>query len=143
MLINTGLRVSETTQEEKEVAVAFLSMLLSYEGQRLLAEDINFGMSVRRDMLEEQIAAMKGDTEVEMGDFPRLSFSLGDQVDVERDRATLLHLIETAEPKRQLPGELDDILYEELEQYFNGTITEDMLIDHLESRVGLYLNERR
>lgn len=130
------------TAEEKEVAVAFLSMLLSYEGQQLLAEDINFGMSVRRDMLEEQIAAMKEDTEVEMGDFPRLSFSLGDQVDVERDRATLLHLIETAEPRRQLPGELDDILYEELEQYFNGIITEDMLIGHLESRVGLYLNER-
>lgn len=131
------------TAEEKEVAVAFLSMLLSYEGQQLLAEDINFGMSVRRDMLEEQIAAMKEDTEVEMGDFPRISFSLGDQVDVERDRATLLHLIETAEPRRQLPGELDDILEEELEQYFNGIITEDMLIDHLESRVGLYLNERR
>ena len=131
------------TAEEKEVAVAFLSLLLSYEGQQLLAEDINFGMSVRWDMLEEQTAAMKEDTEVEMGDFPRLSFSLGDQVDVERDRATLLHLIETAEPRRQLPGELDDILYEELEQYFNGIITEDMLIDHLESRVGLYLNERR
>ena len=131
------------TAEEKEVPVAFLSMLLSYEGQQLLAEDINFGMSVRRDMLEEQIAAMKEETEVEMGDFPRISFSLGDQVDVERDRATLLHLIETAEPRRQLPGELDDILDEELEQYFNGIITEDMLIDHLESRVGLYLNERR
>lgn len=34
-----------------------------------------------------------------------------------------------------------DILYEELEYYFKGGITEDMLIDHLNNRVGLYLKE--
>lgn len=40
------------------------------------------------------------------------------------------------------PEELGNIMREELEQYFAGTMTEDMLIDHLESRVGLYLGER-
>ena len=29
-----------------------------------------------------------------------------------------------------------------LGQYFSGTISEDKLIDNLESRVGLYLGER-
>lgn len=136
------------TVEEKEAAIAFLSLLLSYEGQQLLAKGsgkgFNFDMSVRWDMLEEQIASMGRRTEVMLGnEDPRITFTLGDQVDIERDRATLLHLIEIAEPMKRLPEELDDILYEELEQYFNGTITEDALIDHLESRVGLYLNERK
>ena len=37
--------------------------------------------------------------------------------------------------------ELMNIMWEELEQYFSGTITEEMAIDHLESRVELYLEE--
>ena len=131
------------TREEKEVAIAFINFLLSYEGQQLLAKGTSFEMSVRQDMLEEQIAAMSGSTRVNIGNFTRFEFSLGDQVDVELDRNTLLHWIEIAEPRKRLPGELSDILYEELEGYFSGTITEDALIDHLESRVGLYLNERK
>ena len=35
-----------------------------------------------------------------------------------------------------------EILSEERDLYFAGDITEDMLIDHLENRVGLYLGER-
>lgn len=131
------------TKEEKEVAIAFINFLLSYEGQQLMAKHVSFDMSVRRDMLEEQIAAMDRRTETKVGSFHPVSIRLGDQVDVELDRSKLMHLIEIAEPRKGLPGELDDILYEELEQYFNGTITEDALIDHLESRVGLYLNERK
>lgn len=131
------------TDEEKEVAIAFLNLLLSYEGQQMLAKDINFNMSVRRDVLEEQIADMNQGTRVELGDGGAVSFSLGDQVNLELDRNTLMHLIETAEPAQDIPEELDDILHEELEQYFSGTITEDILIDRLESRVGLYLNERK
>ena len=131
------------TKEEKEVAIAFVSFLLSYEGQQLLAKGINFDMSVRKDMLEEQIASMNRSTEAQLGTFSRKSIRLGDQVDIELDRSKLMHLIEIAEPWKSLPEELEDILYEELEGYFSGTITEDILIDHLESRVGLYLNERK
>lgn len=32
---------------------------------------------------------------------------------------------------------------EELGQYFAGEITEEMVISHLENRVGLYLEERK
>lgn len=130
------------TEEEKEVAIAFIDFLLSYEGQQLAAKDRNFNMSVRRDVLEEQIAAMNKGTRVELGDVNRIKFSLGDQLNIELDRNTLLQWIDTAEPAKNLPGELKGILYEELDQYFSGAITEDLLIDRLESRVGLYLNER-
>lgn len=108
-----------------------------------MAKGINFDMSVRKDMLEEQIASMNRSTEAQLGTFSRKSIRLGDQVDIELDRSKLMHLIEIAEPWKSLPEELEDILYEELEGYFSGTITEDILIDHLESRVGLYLNERK
>lgn len=128
------------TKEEKEAAVAFLDLLLSYEGQQLMAEDINFNMSVRRDMLEEQIAAMNEDTEVELGDFG--SFALGNQVNRELDRMTLLRLVDMAEPAEFCPRKLRNILYEELEQYFSGDLTEKVLIKHLNSRVRLYLGER-
>lgn len=67
---------------------------------------------------------------------------LGSDLDIERDRETLLDMIDRARPVRELPDELQDIIYEELTAYFAGNITEDMLTDHLESRVGLYLGER-
>ena len=46
------------TKEEKEAAAAFISLCLSYEGQSLMAKDLDFALSVRRDVLEEQIASM-------------------------------------------------------------------------------------
>ena len=89
------------TKEEKEVAIAFVSFLLSYEGQQLLAKGINFDMSVRKDMLEEQIASMNRSTEAQLGTFSRKSIRLGDQVDIELDRSKLMHLIEIAEPSQR------------------------------------------
>lgn len=140
----SSLAVRKTaTKEEKEVAMAFLNFILSYEGQKLAAKDLNYKMSVRRDILEEEIAAMSKGTKVDIGNGTKFKFYLGEQVDVELDRNTLMNWIDTAKPARGLPKELGDILEEELEQYFSDTISEDMLIDHLESRVGLYLNERK
>ena len=68
--------------------------------------------------------------------------TLGGDLNVELDRKTLLNLIDQAEPIKYLPRELLDILWEELDQYFSGGITEDMVINNLEGRVGLYLGER-
>jgi len=51
-------------------------------------------------------------------------------------------MIDQARPSRSLPDKLWNIIFEELNLYFASEITEDMLIDHLESRVGLYLGER-
>ena len=50
------------TKEEKEAAAAFIALCLSYEGQSQAAKESNFRLSVRGDVLEEQIAAMGRET---------------------------------------------------------------------------------
>ena len=129
------------TKEEKEAAAAFIALCLSYEGQSQAAKESNFRLSVRGDVLEEQIAAM-GKEQGHIFDSDLDDVRLSSDLDIERDRETLLDMIDQARPVREIPDELQDIIYEELTAYFAGGITEDMLIDHLESRVGLYLGER-
>ena len=129
------------TQEEKAAACAFLKFCLSYEGQSKAAKDINFHLSVRKDLLEKQIASMDEGMYVAVPGAK--SVKLGDHMDVERDRATLMDLIGKARPYRYFSRELNDIIMKELDDYFSGLISEDMLIDHLESRMGLYLSERQ
>lgn len=129
------------TEKEKAVAASFISLCLSYEGQILAAKDLNFGLSVRKDVLEEQIAAMNERTEADASGFGQII--LGDDLNVQLDRKTLLDMIEKARPMKYFPIELRNIMFEELEQYFSGELTENMVIDHLESRVGLWLGERK
>ncbi len=129
------------SQEEKGAACAFLKFCLSYEGQSKAAKDINYHLSVRKDLLEEQITSM--DEELHFMLPGGESVQLGDYMDVDRDRRTLMNLIGQARPYRYFPKELNDLFSEELEDYFDGIITEEMLIDHLESRIGLYLAERQ
>ncbi|MCM1057796.1 MAG: hypothetical protein NC517_09330 [Firmicutes bacterium] len=128
------------SKEDKEIACAFIQMCLSYECQSRARWDINFLLSVRRDVLEEQIAAMNKNTSVAKEGFGQVV--IGDSLNRELDGETLHDLIDKAKPKRYFPIELRNILSEELELYFADAITEDMLIEHLESRVGLYLAER-
>lgn len=124
------------TKEEKEIACAFLQLCLSYECQSKAPKNL----SVRKDVLEEEIAAMNERTMPFDSDLGQIE--LGDDLNIEKDRKTLYDLIDKAKPERSFPSELSSVLYEELELYFDGLITEDMLIQHLESRVGLYLDER-
>ena len=126
------------TKEEKEVAAAFIALYLSYDGQLQLAKDVNFRFSVRKDVLEEQLASMQSETSIwEFGEV-----NLAGKLNIELDRATMMDLIDKAMPVKYLPGELDDIIDEELDLYLAGSITMDMLLDHLENRVELYLGER-
>lgn len=128
------------SEEEKAAAAAFINLCLSYEAQSRAAKDVNFSLSIRRDVLEEQISAMSKETSVYASGYEQIM--LGDKLNIDLDRETLLDMIEKAKPKKYFPKELRDVMYEELDRYFTGTITEDMLIDNLESRVGLYLGER-
>lgn len=127
-------------QDEKEMAAAFIAICLSYEGQSAAADDVNFHLSVRKDVLAEQIAAVNKDTVVFVAGFGQ--FKVGDDLNREADEKLLQELIDGAKVRRYFPAELRNILYEELEMYFNETITEDMVIEHLKSRVAVYLQER-
>ena len=139
MIPSSMLSIRTTaTKEEKEAAAAFLALCLSYEGQIHGAKEINFHLSVRRDVLEEQIASMR--PLVNTIDFSEVN--IRGSMDIERDRATLLDLIERAKPKKSFSWELRDIIFEELELYLSGSITKDVMIEHLENRIGLYLGEK-
>lgn len=139
---NFPLAIRRTaSKEDKEIAGAFIEMCLSYEMQSNAADDLNFSLSVRRDVLEEQIADMNKSTTVSKAGFEPIV--IGDDLNIELDGKTLHDLIDKAKPRRDFPVELRNILSEELELYFADEITEDMLIEHLESRVGIYLGERK
>ncbi len=127
------------TKEEKEAAAAFLALHLSYEGQIHAAKAHTFQLSVRRDVLEEQIASASMGSQMNIPG----EVSVGSNVDIEKDGAMLLDLIDRAKPYKTFPRELWNILYEEEDLYLSGSITKDILIDHLENRIGLYLEEKK
>ncbi len=129
------------TKEEKEAACAFLSMFLSHDVLLEAAKDDNYHLSVRKDVLEEQINRVNENTNVYVSGFDQ--FQVGDLLNKELDAQKLYELLEAARPEKYFPKELRNILSEELGQYFAGEITEEMVISHLENRVGLYLEERK
>ncbi len=94
---------------------------------------------MRRDVLEEQIASASMGSQMNIPG----EVSVGSNVDIEKDGAMLLDLIDRAKPYKTFPRELWNILYEEEDLYLSGSITKDILIDHLENRIGLYLEEKK
>ncbi len=128
------------SDEEKKIAGAFLQILLSREEQLEGAKDPNFWLSVRRDVLEEQIDQVNEMSMPTVYGFDQIT--LGEDYDREYDVWLLDKLLENARPERHFPKELNAILMEELEEYMAGAITEDVLIERLTRRVGLYLAER-
>lgn len=128
------------TDEEKKVAATFLRMLLSQENQLESSKDLNFRLSVRRDVLEEQINQVNEYTRAMAPGFSEIV--LGDEYDREYDTRILYELLEKAQARKYFPSELNSILMEELDEYLAGTITEDVLIERLVKRVELYLAEQ-
>lgn len=137
------LAIRKTASDaDKAIAAEFAKMLLSYEVQHKMTRSYNFHLSVRTDVLEEQIHSMKkGDrvtiSSVNAGD---LAFYL-EEPDNEENGRVLKEILENSEVFHD--EGYKGILAEEFYSYFIGEITEDMLIDHLNNRVGLYLEEQK
>lgn len=129
------------TKEEKELAYAFLEILLSEEILSKATEDRNYKLSVRKDVLAEQIASVNEYSMPNAAGFEQVS--LEGAVDHEKDAELLYGLLEKAEPRTGFPRELGGLIVEEVQSYLEGTITEDIVIQNLTNRVGLYLEERK
>lgn len=127
------------SDEEKRIAGAFLQILLSREMQLEGAKDSSFWLSVRRDVLEEQIGQVNESSMPITYGFDQII--LGDDYDREYDARLLDKLLENARPRRYFPRELNNILMEEMEEYIAGVITDEALIERLTKRVELYLAE--
>jgi len=136
-VIPLSIRVTATDQE-KEVARAFLLEALSYEGQKTQMErNYNFGISVRKDLFEYQI-------EKDVDDYLYLARQAGQNLtedSLQEDVEIWKGLVNTAVAKRTMPQEVKDILDEEFDAYFQNNITREQLLDHLQNRVYLYLSE--
>lgn len=134
---------SSASKEEKRVAFTFLKEFLSYDIQKAVAvRDPNYGISVRKDLMEEQIlrgkrAVLEGEGNLSEEQMETL------QAQLEEDVILFRKLMEEARPIQPLPVELEEIMWGEFTDYFEGNITKEMLIDHLKNRVQLYLNEVR
>lgn len=134
------------SEEDRKIAFEFVKMLLSYEVQHKMATGktgISY-LSVRKDVLEEQINAVRKGSYAAAGSRPDWDSFLASDPDNEKNGKELCELIDKAVPL-PLTGQVDpydDILAEELSDYFEGTITEDMLIEHLNNRVSLFLKEQ-
>lgn len=128
------------TSEEKRIAGTFLRMMLSRESQMEGITDPNFWLSVRKDVLEEQIAQVNERSMPTIYGFTQIT--LGEDYNREYDARFLYDLLEKAQPQKDFSQELNMILMEEIYAYMDGTITEDMLIERLTKRVELYLAEQ-
>lgn len=125
--------------KEKAAALTFIRYLLSEEVQREASKDVSFSFSVRKDVLSDQIRGMEGGTEIQKYGYSEIR--LRDKLDYETDEKMLYEILDQSAPKKYFPKELRDIIYGELGEYFDGTISRDALMDHLKKRVGLLLDE--
>lgn len=130
------------SNDEKRIAMEFLKEVMSYDGQKAASKgNINFGISIRKDVLEEQIQDSMESyvhlTEIEKGkeqaNLMREKMS--------KDAEVFRTIISEAVPEKWMPQEVTDILEEEFGEYFCGNCTREQLLNHLQSRVGLYLSE--
>lgn len=131
---------SSATDSEKQIAYSFLKMLLSHDGQLSMIDNTNFNMSVRWDVLDTQIKDISTTDDYCIYGFPQIHLEES-QIDYDADAETIYKLIGSANPKKMIPKELRMIIIEELDSYFDGGVSEDIVINNLESRVGLYLAE--
>lgn len=90
------------TKEEKELAYAFLEILLSEEIQSEAANDLNYKLSSRKDVLAEQLANVSEDDLPNAPGFEPIT--LNGAIDYEKDAELLYRLLEKAEPKTGFPG---------------------------------------
>lgn len=137
------LAIRKTASDaDKTIAAEFAKMLLSYEVQRKMTRSPNFHLSVRTDVLEEQIHSVKKGDWVTITSFGTedLGFYL-EEPDNEENGRVLKEILENSEVFHD--EGYKGILAEEFYSYFMGEITEDMLIEHLNNRVGLYLKEQK
>lgn len=141
--VSTPLCVrNNASSEEKELAKAFIEFLLSYDMGMSFASSFDFGFSVRKDVLNEQIECIEEYLEDELLGSGINANSILKELDKEQCRDELRSLIESAQTTQEKNYGYRYIISEELEAYLDGAQTMDIMLDHLRSRVNLYLQEK-
>lgn len=126
--------------QDKETAKEFAKMLLSKEVQTAMTKEDDFQLSIRSDVLKDQVFAVEGKTWSCPAGFYELGRYL-DQPDNEAIYVELLEIIKNSVAIYEGQDPYKNILEEEFSKYFSGEQSEDLLIDHLKNRVLLYVKE--
>lgn len=127
--------------EEKEIAMEFLKLLLSREMQLKMMQSPNFHLSIRNDVLAEQIRSVqKGDRISSLFTSERAFFV--ENPDYSEVESFWNKIMADSVSGVHADAGYASILGEEFGDYFKGNITGKMLKDHLENRVNLYLREQ-
>ena len=139
--------------DKREGAAEFFRFLLSEENQKLYVEfqtsyvssetiayESNFPVRLSAlDRLEEVKRAEKEDTRLDVRFGTRYQPKGLSDVQAERYR----FIIENARPMPTKTEMILDIIYEELEPYFAGSVSAEEAAQKLDNRVQLYLDERK
>ena len=134
---------STASEEDKKIAFTFLREMLSHDGQSaIINRSMDYGISVRKDIFEEQIQRSI-DATIEMASWYGTEGLEELRKELERDAVFYRNLVEEAVPKNSLPAELEEIMWDEFTDYFTGKINGNALEDHLKNRIKLYLEETR
>lgn len=128
--------------DEKEIAMEFLKMLLSREMQLKMTRSSNFHLSIRNDVLAEQIRTVKKGDLISMSFFVTERDFFVENPDYFEVESFWNKIMADSVSGIHADAGYKSILNEEFEDYFRGNITRDMLKDHLENRVNLYLREQ-
>lgn len=126
--------------EEKQAALAFINILLTYDCQHEIAKNPLAPFSVRKDVLKEQFMSLTESSVMFTRDGDT---RIGHYLDNEADYQMFINLLNNAQGLKILPGSLKQIIYDELNEYYSDIIDRKTLKDRLEKRVTLYLDENK
>ena len=130
------------SKKEKETAKEFVRMLLSKEMQTAMTKADDFQLSIRTDVLKEQVYA----TEDKSWACPAGFYELGrylEQPDRDEIYTELLEILKNSVAMNDSEDPYKQILEEEFTKYFSGEQDENAVLDHLENRIKIYLRENR
>ena len=131
------------SDEDKKIAYTFMLMLLSYDGQRaIMKRNFNFGISIRKDIFEEQIQWVN-ESALEQAKWEGADGQERLKEQLEADAEVYRRIVNEASVIRPLPVEIEAILEEEYAEYSSGNISKEQFMDHLQNRIGLYVKENR
>lgn len=120
---------ASASEEEKKVAKEFLIELLSYEGQKVLMEnDSNCGISVRRDLYDEQ---MRSEYEAYANYAIRYQWVVLPAT-IEEGLTAFRELVNTAVPMPYFPEDLKKTIRDALVSYADGELTREELREQLQ-----------
>ena len=120
---------ASASEEEKKVAKEFLLELLSYEGQKVLMEnDSNCGISVRRDLYDEQ---MRSEYEAYANYAIRYKWVVLPAT-IEEDLTVFRELVDAAVPMPYFPENLEMVIRKLLLSYADGELTREELKEQLQ-----------